>query len=90
MRVVIGPDQSAPNFIMRVFEIAPGGYSYKHQHDYEHEIFFHAGHGEVVYEDRTVPVGPGAIAFIKPNALHQIRNTGGETLTFICVIPNPE
>jgi len=90
MRIVAGPEHGAPNFIMRVFEIEPGGYSYLHKHDFEHEIFVHAGRGEMVYEDRTVPIGAGAIAYIKPNALHQIRNTGDERLTFVCVIPNRE
>ncbi len=90
MRIVIGPEQGAPNFIMRVFEIEPGGYSYLHKHDFEHEMFFHAGRGEVLFEDKTVAVGPGTVAYIKPNALHQVRNTGTERLTFLCVIPNRE
>ena len=87
MRVVIGPDQGAPNFVMRVFEVAPGGHTPRHQHEFEHEIFFHTGTGEVFYEDETTPVGPGYTAYVAPWAWHQIRNTGEEPLVFACLVP---
>lgn len=87
MRVAAGPDQGAPNFTMRVFTVKPGGYTFHHRHDYEHEIFFHAGNGEVFYEGETRPVGPGHVAYVAPGADHQIRNIGDEDLVFICVVP---
>jgi quercetin dioxygenase-like cupin family protein len=87
MRVAIGADQGAPNFVMRVFEIAPGGHSPHHEHEFEHEIFFHAGRGMVVYEDKTAEIGPGHIAYMPPWARHQIRNTGDKPLVFICLVP---
>lgn len=89
MRVVIGPDQGAPNFVMRVFEVAPGGYSPRHQHDFEHEIFFFSGSGEVFDEGETFAVGPGHTAYVAPGALHQIRNVGDEKLVFVCLVPKP-
>lgn len=87
MRVAAGPDQGAPNFTMRVFHVKPGGHTPHHTHPYEHEIFFHAGRGEVFYEGETRAVGPGHVAYVAPGALHQIRNTGDEDLVFICVVP---
>jgi len=90
MHVVAGPQQGAQNFTMRVFELEPGGYSFDHHHDFEHEIFFHQGKGEVDYNEKTIKVSPGDTAFIPPNVQHQIRNTGDETMVFVCVIPNRE
>jgi quercetin dioxygenase-like cupin family protein len=90
MRVVIGPAQGAKNFVMRVFEVAPGGHTPLHRHDFEHEIFIHAGRGEIIDEGATKAVEPGHVAFLAPNNEHQIRNTGPATLVFVCVIPHRE
>jgi quercetin dioxygenase-like cupin family protein len=73
---------------MRVFEIAPGGYSPQHRHPWEHEIFFLSGEGEMVAEDGSTTVGPGTAVFVPGDELHQIRNSGEELLRFICTIPS--
>jgi len=90
MRVAIGPDDGAPNFMMRVFTLEPGGHSPRHSHPYEHEVFFHAGGGELFCEGESRAVGPGHVAYVPPGALHQFRNTGPEPLVFVCVIPRPD
>jgi quercetin dioxygenase-like cupin family protein len=87
-RVVIGKADGAPNFCMRVFELDRGGYSPKHAHDWEHEIFFHAGKGEVWQDGRWAPVEAGSVAFIPGNEQHQIRNAGEDKLVFVCLIPD--
>ena len=43
VRWLIGEDDQAPNFAMREFEVAPGGHTPKHFHDYEHEVYVLAG-----------------------------------------------
>ena len=86
-RVVIGKEDGAKNFCMRVFEIAPGGYTPKHSHDWEHEMFYHQGAGEVFCDGAWHGVRPGSVAFIPANAEHQIRNTGDETLVVVCLVP---
>ena len=86
-RVAIGPDDGAPNFVMRVFTVEPGGHTPKHRHPFEHEVFFYAGKGEVFYEGETHPVGPGFVAFVPADTLHQFVNTGSEPLVFVCVVP---
>ena len=53
MRVAIGPDDGAPNFVLRVFSVEPGGHSPRHAHPYEHEVFVHSGRGEVFCEGTT-------------------------------------
>lgn len=87
-RVVIGKADGAPHFCMRVFELATGGYTPRHQHAWEHEIFFHSGRGEVWQSDAWVPVHAGSVAFIPGDAEHQIRNSGPEKLTFVCLVPS--
>jgi quercetin dioxygenase-like cupin family protein len=86
-RVVIGKNDGANNFCMRVFEIAAGGYTPKHTHDWEHEMFFHAGSGEVYCGGKWHPVRGGSVAFIPGNEEHQIRNSGGEVLVLACLVP---
>lgn len=86
-RVVIGRNDGANNFCMRVFEIASGGNTPKHAHDWEHEMFIHAGEGEVYNSGQWNKVRAGAVVFIPGNEEHQIRNTGKELLTLVCLVP---
>ena len=89
IRCLVGPDDGAPSFTMRQFEVAPGGYTPKHAHGHEHEVFVLEGTG-VVLEDRTEhPIGPGTTVFVRPNEPHQFRNTGPGPLKFLCLIPHP-
>ena len=85
--MVIGKDDGANNFCMRVFEIAAGGHTPKHAHDWEHEMFFHAGAGEVYCRGRWNPVQAGSVAFIPGNEEHQVRNSGSEVLIMVCLVP---
>jgi len=87
-RVAIGKNDGAENFCMRIFEVEPQGYTPRHFHDWEHEILFFSGHGEVFSKDGWHPVTAGTTAFIPGKEEHQIRNNGNETLRFACVIPS--
>jgi len=87
-RVVIGKNDGADNFCMRVFEIAPGGNTPKHAHDWEHEIFIHAGEGEIYHNGRWNLARYGNVVFMPANEEHQIRNTGKEPFVFVCLIPS--
>jgi len=87
-RVVIGAADGAPNFCMRRFDVTPGGHTPRHAHVWEHEIFFHAGRGEIFRLGEWVAVGPGDAAFVPGGEEHQIRNIGPEPLVFLCLIPS--
>jgi len=87
-RVAIGKDDGANNFCMRVFELSENGYTPRHIHDWEHEIFIHSGKGDVWQNGKWVPVKTGYTIFIPGNIEHQIRNTEKETLIFACLIPS--
>ena len=87
-RVAIGKADGAENFCMRVFEVAENGYSPRHSHEWEHEIFIHAGNGEVLCKNKWIAIRPGCAVFIPGNEDHQIRNTGNTPLVFACLIPS--
>lgn len=86
-RVVVGKEDGANHFYMRIFEVVPGGYSARHTHAWEHEIFIHSGDGEMYGDGKWNSVKPGTVLFVPPNAEHQIRNTGKELLIYACLIP---
>ena len=87
-RVLIGKDDGAEHFCMRLFELSPGGYSPCHTHDWEHEIFIHSGNGEVLCDNEWQPIIKGTAVFIPGHKEHQIRNTGDVPLVFLCLIPS--
>ena len=87
-RVVIGKADGAPNFCMRVFEIAEGGYTSNHGHGYEHEVFVHCGEGAILKGGEWAPFSTGSVIFISPNEEHQLKNTGKDPLVFVCLVPS--
>jgi quercetin dioxygenase-like cupin family protein len=88
MRCLIGPDQGAPGFTMRMFEIGPGGHTPSHAHAHEHEVFALEGFGAALEEGVEHPLRPGTAVFVPPNQTHQFRNTGPGLLKFLCLIPH--
>lgn len=87
IRWLITDKDGAKNFAMRYFEINPGGYTPWHQHDWEHEVFVLEGDGIAIAKDGEAKFGTGDVFFIPPMEWHQFKNTGRETVTFLCLIP---
>ena len=87
MRVVIGPEEGAPFFNMRVFEVEPGYASPHHSHPWEHEIFVLSGQAVFRTDQGDLPVGHGSTIFVPGGEMHQMRNTGDDLLRFICLVP---
>jgi quercetin dioxygenase-like cupin family protein len=90
VRWVISEKDGADNFSMRVFEVEPGGYSPYHKHPWEHEVFILGGKGLLVQGGKEFPLSKGDVIFIPPGEEHQLKNSSGEPLEFICLIPNPK
>jgi quercetin dioxygenase-like cupin family protein len=89
MRCLVGPEDQAPSFSMRQFEVAPGGHTPKHAHGYEHQVFVLEGTGVVLEVDVEHPLKPGTVVYVPPNQVHQFRNTGSTPMKFLCIIPIP-
>jgi quercetin dioxygenase-like cupin family protein len=86
-RVVIGKKDGAGHFFMRVFIISPGGHTPQHAHDWEHEMFVHAGAGEIYGNGQWNRLQAGNVVFIPADEVHQMKNTGTEALVVVCLVP---
>ncbi len=90
IRWLITKELGAPNFAMRLFEVESNGYSPLHTHPWEHEVFILEGEGVVFNGKKSTPFKQNDVVFTRPNEWHQFKNTGTETLKFLCLIPNPK
>ena len=88
VRWLVSEKDGAPNFAMRQFEVAPGGYTPKHSHPYEHEVFVLEGEGLVLEGDREHRLAAGDVVLVVPDEIHQFRNTGDTPLKFLCLVPH--
>jgi quercetin dioxygenase-like cupin family protein len=88
VRWLLSEADGTPTFAMREFEVAPGGYTPRHSHDFEHEIFVLSGSGVVFEGEKEHPLTAGDVVLVHPHDVHQFRNTGTQPLRFLCLIPN--
>ncbi len=87
MRMMVGRADGAPNFSMRHFTVEPGGFTPRHSHDYEHEIYVVEGSAEAEYDGAKHAISAGDVLFVKPNVVHQFVNTGNRPFKFLCLVP---
>jgi len=65
--------------------LQPGGATTPHYHPKCEEIYYIlTGVGQMRIDSDTREVGPGDAIAIPPGQIHQIRNTGGVELKFLC------
>jgi len=88
VRWLVSEKDGAPNFAMRQFAVEPGGHTPRHSHPYEHEVYVLEGTGQVIEGDRPHPLTAGDVVFVKPDEVHQFKNTGQVPLKFLCMVPN--
>ncbi len=84
---LVGPEQGANNFSMRIVTVAPGGRTPDHAHDWEHQWYVLSGSGFAVdSEGGRHQVGPGSVVYVPEDENHNLQNTGNEALELICMI----
>jgi quercetin dioxygenase-like cupin family protein len=88
-RQLLAKNVMAPNFYMRLFDVAPGGNTPSHTHAWEHEVYVVKGKGKIVLGDRDEPLSEGDAVLVTPNELHQFVNDNDSVMRMICVIPKP-
>ena len=71
---VIGPPEGWEENTLRVFRIAPGGFTPHHQHDWEHVNYVIKGKGTLTIGDETFEVAEKDFALVPPNTVHQFQN----------------
>ena len=85
--VLIGPEEGAPHFVMRRFDVEAGGFTPFHSHDWEHVVYVLEGSGKLVGEDAQQALEPGSSVFVAPGEKHQFRADENSPLVFLCTIP---
>jgi len=90
VKLLIGPAEGAENFVLRYFEIEPGGWTAQDVHAHDHGVFILRGRGQVQLGEQVIDISSGDVVYIPPNEAHQIHNTGDEPFGFLCVIPPKE
>ena len=89
MSVMIGRGDNAPHFAMRSFAVEPGGYTPKHQHDYEHEVYVISGQASVLLDGSQHDLKTGDTVLVLANELHQfsVPESATEPFRFLCFVP---
>ena len=85
---LISEDDGAPNFAMRLFEVAKGGKTPFHIHSWEHEVYILEGEGKLLFEKEERTFLKGYFIFVPNGKKHSFINTGENTLKFLCIVPN--
>jgi quercetin dioxygenase-like cupin family protein len=88
--VLVGPQDGAPTFIMRYFQVPPGEQTFFHIHDHEHGMLILHGQAQIQIKNELSNLSPLDAIFVSGGDLHRVINTGEEPLGFICVIPKLE
>ncbi len=87
VKVMISPKEGWDGWVMREFEVAEGGNTPRHQHDWQHINYIIEGEGELFLNGETHGIREGGYAYVPSGAEHQFKNIGAGTLRFICIVP---
>jgi quercetin dioxygenase-like cupin family protein len=86
-QVIIGPNDGANNFEVRVFTIPPRGFSSLDEHQHDHGVMILSGQSRVMLGERYEEVAAGDVVYIPGMERHQFENLSDEPLVFLCIIP---
>lgn len=86
-RVPLSPREGWDGYVMRVFDIDPGGHTPRHTHAWPHVNYIIAGRGRLLLDDAEHEVEAGSYALVPAGATHQFANVGAEVFRFICIVP---
>jgi len=84
---LIAEADGAPGAAMRLFEIAAGGNTPFHAHDWEHVVYVLDGQGTLETQGKSTEFGAGDTILVEPDEEHNFVNRGEGALRFLCVVP---
>jgi len=87
-RVIIGSQEGATNFIMRVIAFEANAQSPEHHHPWEHEAFVISGRGIAEVSGKEYSIRSGDVFFIPADEKHCFKTT--EPMEILCLIPTNE
>lgn len=85
--VLVGPNEGAPNFVMRYFQVPAGEQTFFHTHSHEHGMLILHGKAQIQIKEEFFDLSPMDAIFVSGGDLHRVINSGAQPLGFICVIP---
>ncbi len=86
-RVLVAPEQGWDGWVMRLFDVAPGGHTPRHAHDWPHINFVAAGRGVLQLDGEDHALEAGSYAYVPAGHEHQFRAADDATLSFVCIVP---
>lgn len=87
MQVLVGPDQGAPNFVLRRFIMGQGGGMPRHTNLVEHEQYVLRGRARITIGDAVHEVKPDTTLYIPAGVVHSY-DVLEAPFEFLCVVPN--
>lgn len=87
MQVLVGPEDGAPNFVLRRFVMEAGGGIPEHTNEVEHEQYVLRGRARIRIGDEEHRVGPADSVYIPAGVPHAYEVVEGP-FEFLCVVPN--
>ena len=87
MQVLVGPEQGAPNFVLRRFIMGEGGGMPRHTNLVEHEQYVLRGRARITIGDAVHEVKPDTTLYIPAGAVHSYHVLEAP-FEFLCVVPN--
>lgn len=87
LKALVGPQEGWSDYVMRLVELGPEGYSPRHAHPWPHINYMIEGQGVLHMDGQDHPVESGSYAFVPGGTLHQFKNTGPGKFRFICIVP---
>lgn len=85
-RVLLGAEEDALDFVVRYFEISPGGWSTLERHAHPHAVVVIAGRGEVLLGGVRHALAPFDAVYVAPDEPHQFLAAPDAPLGFLCVV----
>jgi quercetin dioxygenase-like cupin family protein len=86
-RVLVSPAEGWEGWVMRLFEVEPGGHTPRHSHPWPHINYVPAGKGSLFVGGEERPLTAGSYAYVPAGAEHQFGAAPDEPLSFICIVP---
>jgi quercetin dioxygenase-like cupin family protein len=87
MQVLVGPEQGAPNFVLRRFVMGAGGGMPFHTNEVEHEQYVLRGRARIRVGDAVHEVGPDHTLYIPAGVPHSYEVLDAP-FEFLCIVPN--
>jgi quercetin dioxygenase-like cupin family protein len=81
-----GEGEDALGFVVRYFEVQPGGSTVLERHPHVHAVVVLRGRGEVLLDGECTPLEPHDVVYVAPRAEHQFRAGDDVMLGFLCVV----